>query len=71
MALNAETITNCVRNYLAGGRKKLNKALNEEMSSLLKWATKAGIGECLIKEKYTVVVLDPDLLKEDAENNLY
>lgn len=67
MALNAETVTDCVRNYLSSGKKKLSQALNEEMAALLKWATKAGVGAHLIKDEYTVIVVDADKLHEDAK----
>lgn len=68
-ALNAETLTGCVRNYLASGKKKVSKALNEEMATLLGWARKAEIGAYLIKDEYTVIVVDAEKLKKDAKNN--
>ena len=71
MALNAETVTGCVRNYLASGKKKLSKALNEEIEALMKWASKAEIGASLIKDEYTVIVVDEDKLKENARKRQY
>lgn len=71
MALNAETVTGCVRNYLASGKKKLSQALNDEIETLRKWASKAEIGASLIKEEYTVIVVDEDKLKENARKRQY
>lgn len=71
MALNAETVTGCVRNYLASGKKKLSRALNDEIETLRKWASKAEIGASLIKEEYTVIVVDEDKLKENARKRQY
>lgn len=69
MALDAQTVTDCVRGYLATGKKKLSQALIQEMDALLKWAKKATIGEFLIKDEYTVRVLDADVIREESKKN--
>lgn len=66
MALDAETVTGCVRNFLASGKKKISQSLEEEMTALRKWANKAEVGASFVKDKYTVVVVDAEKIREEA-----
>lgn len=66
MALDAQTVTGCVRNFLASGKKKLSQAVEEELAALLRWATKAEVGASFVKDKYTVVVVDAEKIREEA-----
>lgn len=69
MSLNAENVTECVSNYLASG-KQLNQGRNAEMAELLKWATKAEVGEYIISDEYTVRVHDAEDLKKESKKRI-
>lgn len=69
MSLNAESVTACVSNYLASGRK-ISQRRKAEMGELQRWATKAEVGEYLIRDEYTVRVHDAEDLKKESKKRM-
>ena len=66
MTLNAETATEKVEAYLKGKRRSLSAAQKEDMVALKKWIGSAEIGQYLIRNDFTVRVIDSEVLRKLA-----